>query len=67
MCDESGARLSKRDGSESICEYVRKGYDADKVVGELALSLGLIDKFQPISPQELRLSTSIQEVMSCIS
>lgn len=48
MLDEAGARLSKRDGSLSVAEYKAQGYCAEKLIGELAFSLGLVDSKEPV-------------------
>lgn len=67
MCDDSGVRLSKRDGSLSIQEYSAKGYSPEKIIGELAFSLGLVETFQAMTTNELLLMISEKGLMSCIS
>lgn len=48
MLDESGVRMSKRDGSLSVSEYKAKGYCAEKLIGELAFSLGIVVNNDPV-------------------
>ena len=43
MLDDAGMRLSKRDGSLSVAEYKSQGYSAQRLIGDLAFSLGLLD------------------------
>jgi len=62
MLDKSGVRLSKRDGSVSIDAYTSVGYSAQKIIGEFAFDVGLIDKFEFLSARELlvHVSSSLQ-------
>jgi len=53
MVDEQGARLSKRDGSDSLELWRQQGKRAEAVIGLLAHSAGLIDQDCPISAREL--------------
>lgn len=53
MLDANGARLSKRDGSDSLSIWQQQGKNASDVVGHLAHSAGLIEQDEPISAQEL--------------
>lgn len=53
MLDESGSRMSKRDGSQSVSEYRDKGYSAEKILGELIYSLGWRDIKDAVSTKEL--------------
>ncbi len=53
-CDASGARLSKRDGSEGLAGLRQRGFDAAGVIGELAASLGLVPPGSRLSAEELR-------------
>jgi len=46
-------RLSKRDGSLSVNEYISQGKSAETLIGEFALDLGFIDSFRPISAEQL--------------
>lgn len=53
LVDAAGRRLSKRDG-DGCMETVRQKYKtAAPVIGALAAALGLIEKPEPLSPQEL--------------
>jgi len=53
MMDSSGARLSKRDGSDSLEVWHQQGRNAAALIGYLAFSVGLIDVEQPISAPAL--------------
>jgi glutamyl-tRNA synthetase len=53
MMDSSGARLSKRDGSDSLEVWRQQGKNAAALIGYLAFSVGLLDVEQPISAQAL--------------
>lgn len=53
MVDEAGARLSKRDGSDSLEVLRQQGVHPQAVIGQLSFSAGLIDDDRPISAQEL--------------
>lgn len=53
MLDDTGTRLSKRDGADSLDVSKQQGKNADAVLGYLAFSVGLIDEEQAISTQEL--------------
>ena len=53
MLDESGVRMSKRDGSLSVAGYKAKGYFAEKLIGELAFSLGIVANDDPITAVQL--------------
>lgn len=52
LCSASGERLCKRDKSLDLGE-LRKNFSAEEIVGELAFLAHLIDKKEPVSPQEL--------------
>ena len=54
MVDDSGERLSKRDGSDSL-RVLRdeRGWDAPRVIGHLAASLGWVDPGSHLSAAEL--------------
>ena len=60
MVDETGARLSKRDGSDSLEVWRQQGKSADDVVGYLAFTVGLIDEERPVSAQELRQGLTLE-------
>lgn len=51
--DACGKRLSKRDGSDSLAALRQRGETPDRVVGQLAASLGLAPPGSRISAQEL--------------
>ena len=53
MYTSDGVKMSKRDGSMSLEEYKNKGLSKQKIVGDLAFSLGLLQAPKPISAQEL--------------
>ena len=48
-----GQRLSKREGAEGLAAYRERGMDAAAVVGELAVSLGLMPAGSRLSAGEL--------------
>ena len=54
MVDTNGERLSKRDGSESL-RVLRdeKGWDAARVIGHLAATLGWVEEGHRLTPQDL--------------
>ncbi len=53
MVDEAGARLSKRDGADSLELWRQQGKSAEAVIGHLAFTIGLIDEAQSLSAHEL--------------
>jgi glutamyl-tRNA synthetase len=53
MLDESGQRMSKRDGSNSLEQWLEKSKPPSQLVGHLASSLGLIDEDRSLSTTEL--------------
>ncbi len=53
MLDDSGARLSKRDGADSLEVWQQQGKSAEAVVGYLAFTAGLIAEERTISTLEL--------------
>ena len=53
MLDDTGARLSKRDGSDSLELWRQQGKSAEDVIGHLAFSVGLIDEERAVSAREL--------------
>jgi len=53
MLDEFGVRLSKRDGSLSVDEYVDKGGNAKQMLAQFAVSLNLVESCDEISANEL--------------
>ncbi len=53
MVDDSGDRLSKRDGSDSLAQLREQGWDAPRVIGYLAATLGWVDEGACLSAREL--------------
>lgn len=51
--DDSGQRLAKRDGSDSLIQWQEVGKTAAMLIGKFALQLGFIDKAAAITAQEL--------------
>lgn len=52
LVNEAGQRLSKRDKSLDLGE-LSKSLSPQQIIGFLANQIGLTDKFEPITPQEL--------------
>ncbi len=48
-----GRRLSKRDRDDSLTGLLDRGFTPEQVVGELACLAGLLEKPEPVTPQEL--------------
>ncbi|VAW89880.1 Glutamyl-Q tRNA(Asp) synthetase [hydrothermal vent metagenome] len=53
MLDDTGVRLSKRDGADSLEMWQQQGKSAEMVIGHLAFTVGLIDEERAISTLEL--------------
>jgi len=53
MLGPDGARLAKRHGTVSVAELRERGIAPEKLVGYLAYVSGLIDRNEPIRPEEL--------------
>ena len=53
MRDESGEKLSKRDGSGSIADFRKAGGSASELVGHLAASLGWLKPGTALSTKDL--------------
>jgi glutamyl-tRNA synthetase len=53
VVDSQGKRLSKRTSSEGLAPLREAGIHPSQAVGQLAASLGLVEKGRPISPIEL--------------
>ncbi len=53
LCDASGAKLSKRDGSEGLTPLKAHSIQPDQVIGLLAADLGLIAPGSALSAKEL--------------
>ncbi len=61
LTDESGRRLSKRDGDLDLGE-LRKHHSAEEILGTLAFSWGILEHFEKISAEELVSEFSIDQV-----
>ncbi len=61
MTDESGDKLSKRDGSISLSTWREQGKSAADVIGLLAGSLGLVPSGSALSAEELVQQLSLEE------
>lgn len=53
LLDESGERLSKRNGPLSLAELREGGTDPARLTGLLAFSLGLLKRPEPLTPVDL--------------
>lgn len=53
MLGRDGTRLAKRHGATSLAQLRDQGVSAERIVGYLAHTLGLIDRDEPISAREL--------------
>lgn len=53
LLDEQGRRLAKRSHSITIDELRADGYSAERIIGHLAFTLGLIDRDQSVAANEL--------------
>ncbi len=53
LYDETGERMSKRKGSLTISSLKEKGVSSERIVGFLAYSLGLIDKLEALTLDEV--------------
>jgi len=62
MHDDQGNKMSKRDGSLSVDECRLNGYSAERLVGEFAYSLNLVDKAQDISASELATHLNLNDI-----
>ncbi len=51
--DSTGERMAKRRGSLTLQELRAGGVQPERVVGLLALTLGLAPRFRPLTPQDL--------------
>ena len=65
VLDDSGQRLSKRDGSDSARAWREAGGNAETLIGEFAFQLGLLDFNESISAQELLREVSLTQVVDC--
>ena len=53
VCDSSGQRLAKRDGSTGVAHWRAEGKSAEDLVGDLSKQLGLMPTAEPLSANEL--------------
>lgn len=53
LCNSSGQRLCKRDKNLDLGEIRKTGITPEKIIGKLAFWSRLIDKEEPVLPQEL--------------
>lgn len=65
LYDQSGQRMSKRDGSQSGEEWRNKGGSADSLVTHLAHGLDLISSLEPVSAQTLLSSLTLEQLEKC--
>ena len=65
VLDDSGQRLSKRDGSVSARVWREDCGSAETLIGEFAFQLGLLDSNEPISAHELLREVSFTQVVDC--
>jgi glutamyl-tRNA synthetase len=66
MRDASGARLSKRDRSTSLAALRDQGATPPQLVGQLATSAGLLERYEPISAAELRDELSSERLVTAL-
>jgi glutamyl-tRNA synthetase len=66
MLDTQGKRLSKRDGSNSLSLMRDAGVGPEKVVGQLAASVGLVPAGKTLTPTELLKSFDLERFRKCI-
>ena len=59
LCDASGQRLAKRDGSMSASQWRADGKGAERLVGDFAYQLGLITSAKSLSAKELLASIEL--------
>lgn len=57
-----GQRLAKRHGAVSVREQRERGVAAERLVGKLARSLGLLDRDEPIAARELVAGFSLDRI-----
>lgn len=65
--DTEGARMSKRDGSDSLDTLRDKGWDAAQIIGHLAASLKLVPAESRLSAQELCQELDLETFSSVLS
>lgn len=62
MVDDDGERMSKRDGSDSLRLLKERGWDAPRVIGHLAASLGWVDDGARLSARELLEELDVEDL-----
>jgi len=63
---DDGKRLAKRHGSHSLRELFASGVSAERITGWCAWSIGLIERCEPISREELTALTSPSRLRDAI-
>lgn len=66
LMDRAGARMSKRDGSYSLDDWLEAGNTIPDLVAQFASELGLLDTNQPISLDELQQQLSLDRFESAL-
>ncbi len=66
MCEPSGKKMSKRDGSESIAAFFENGGSAPQLVGVLAASVGLVPAGSVLSADELLQELTLARFFSAL-
>jgi glutamyl-tRNA synthetase len=61
-CDAEGRRLSKRDGSDGLAAWRARGWDAPRVIGELAAGVGLLPAGSRLSSRELLQELTVERL-----
>lgn len=64
LCNEAGARLSKRDGAMSM-EQIRARYRPEELIGRLAFAAGLIPSYRPLTPDQLLPDFDWSRIRAC--
>ena len=57
LCDSSGQRLSKRDGSTGVSQWRSEGKSSEDLIGDFSHQLGLMPTAEPLSTNELLANT----------
>ena len=66
LYDEQGKRLSKRDNSTSLRRYIDTGVKPEHIVGQIASSLGLLERGHSLSCDELLKSLNKEQFIKSI-
>ncbi len=53
MLDHNGKRMAKRFGAKPLGAYRDEGVSPEEIVGRLAATVGLIDRYHPLTPHDL--------------